>query len=98
MTPGNIETLITVIGVMGFVSLGLVGLKIVVSAWVKRKELAAGGDAQKLLEAIEILRSEQDELRTQMSTEIADLHERVDFAERLLAKGQYDPKQREMEH
>jgi hypothetical protein len=98
VTPGNIETLITVIGIVGFFSLGLVGLKIFVSAWVKRKELAQGGDAQRLLEAFELLRSDQDELRAQLNGEIADLHERLDFAERLLTKGQYDPKRGEMEH
>jgi len=98
VTPGNIETLITVIGIMGFFSLGLVGLKIFVAAWVKRKELAEGGEAQRLLDAIELLRSDQDELRVQLSGEIADLHERLDFAERLLTKGQYDSQQGEMEH
>jgi hypothetical protein len=92
MTPGNIETLITVIGIAGFLSLGLVGLKIVVGAWVKRKELVAGGDTEKLMEAIDALRSEQDELRAQLGGEIADLHERLDFAERMLTKGQYAPK------
>ncbi|UCG85290.1 MAG: hypothetical protein JSW71_15305 [Gemmatimonadota bacterium] len=98
MTPGNIDTLITVIGVIAFLSLGLGGLKIIVGAWVKRKELAAGGDADKFLEAIEAVRSEQDELRNQLNGEIADLQERVDFAERLLTKGQYDPRHGEMEH
>ncbi len=88
MTPGNIDTLIAFLGVMGFVSLGLVGLKIFMGAWVKRKEIAAGGDASQLLDAIEALRSDQDELRTQLGGEITDLHERLDFAERLLTKGQ----------
>ena len=92
MTPGNIELLIAIIGATGFVSLGLVGLKIFVGAWIKRKEIATGGDASQLLDAIEALRSDQDELRAQMGGEISDLHERLDFAERLLTKGQYDPK------
>jgi len=92
MTPGNIDALIAVIGIMGFLSLGLVGLKISVNAWVKRKELAAGGDVGRITDAIEALRAEQDELRAQLGGEISDLHERLDFAERLLTKGQYNPK------
>lgn len=88
MTPSNIEFLIGMLGAMGIISLGLVGLKIFVSAWVKRKEIAGGGDTSQLLDAIEALRADHDELRTQLSGEIADLHERLDFAERLLTKGQ----------
>ena len=92
MTPSNIELLIAILGAMGIISLSLVGLKIFVGAWIKRKEIATGGDASQLLEALEALRSDQDELRTQLGGEISDLHERLDFAERLLTKGQYDPK------
>jgi hypothetical protein len=92
MTPGNIDALITVIGIFGFTSLGLIGLKIFVGAWVKRKELADGGDVGRLSDEIEALRTEQDQLRAQLGGEISDLHERLDFAERLLTKGQYDPK------
>ncbi len=88
MTPSNIELLIAILGAMGIISLSLVGLKIFVGAWVKRKEIAAGGDTAQLLDALEALRSDQDELRTQLGSEISDLHERLDFAERLLTKGQ----------
>ena len=88
MTPSNIELLIAILGAMGIISLSLVALKIFVGAWVKRKEIAGGGDTSQLLEAIEALRSDQDDLRAQLGGEITDLHERLDFAERLLTKGQ----------
>jgi hypothetical protein len=98
MTPGNVETLIMVIGTLAFSGMGLVGLKILVSAWVKRKELSAEGDGPKIMETIDAIRAEQDALRDQLGGEIAELHERVDFAERLLSKGSFEVPLKEPEH
>ncbi len=98
MTPGNVETLIMVIGTLAFGGMGLVGLKILVAAWVKRKELATGADVPKIMESIDALRAEQDALRDQLGGELAELHERVDFAERLLSKGPFDAQRSEPEH
>ena len=94
MTPGNIETLLTILGILSLTGLGLVGLKIVLNAWVRRKELAGGGDVASLSESVEALRADTEELRDRFGTEVADLHERVDFAERLLARGSFKPEGR----
>jgi hypothetical protein len=98
MTPGNVETLIMVIGALVGSGMALIGLKILVSAWVKRKELTAGGDISKIIESIDVIRAEQDALREQLGGELAELHERVDFAERLLSKGPFEIPQRGPEH
>jgi len=98
MTPGNVETLIMVIGSLAFGGIGLVGLKILVGAWVKRKELAARSDVPKIMEAIDALRADQETLRDQLGGEIAELNERVDFAERLLSRGPFEPHRKEPEH
>jgi hypothetical protein len=89
MTPGNFDTLFTVIGILALSGFSLIAIKIVIGAWLKRKELSPGGDNAVLLDAIEALRTENREMRDQLSGEISELHERIDFAERLLARGPY---------
>jgi len=91
MTPGNIETLIMIIGLLAMSGLGLIGLKIFVTAWIKRKEIAAGGDAAGLAEAVEALRADTYERLEHLAGEVSELQERVDFAERMLTKGSFGP-------
>lgn len=76
------ETLRMLIG-MGALTVVLVtGLKV----WIRKKELDAGGSGR-LDEALEAVRDEIDELRAEQSQQVADLQERIDFTERLLARG-----------
>lgn len=91
MTPQNFETLITVLGIIGLSGMGLIGLKIFLSAWVKKKELVGPDEVAKLSDAVESLRNETEALRDQLGGEIAEVQERLDFAERLLTQGSYDP-------
>ncbi len=85
MTPHNIDTLLTILGIIAFSGLGLIGLKIFVNAWVRRKELA-GTDLSELPQTVESLRTDTDALRAQLTAEITELHERMDFAERILTQ------------
>lgn len=89
MTPGNFDTLFTVIGILALSGFSLIAIKIVIGAWLKRKELSAGGDNTALLDAIEASRTENRAMHDQLSGELSELHERIDFAERLLARGPY---------
>ena len=93
MTPSNIELLITVIGALAGGAMGLGAIKIVVSAWIRKKELAAGGgEIEKLADAMEALRSETAYMRDQLGAEISEVHERLEFAERLLTRGSAENK------
>ena len=88
MDPSNVELLITVIGSLLAGGLGLGAIKIVASAWVRKKEIQAGpGDVEQVTEAIDALRSELAYLRDQLGSEISDVHERLEFAERMLTNG-----------
>ena len=93
MTPHNIELLITVLGALAGAAMGLGAIKIIVSAWIRKKELTAGeGEVEKLVEAVEALRSETAYMRDQLGAEISDVHERLEFAERMLTRGSSDNK------
>ncbi len=94
MTPGNIDLLITVIGALAGGLMGLGAIKIIVSGWIRRKEMAAGGaggeEIEKLTDAVEALREETAYMRDQLGAEISDMHDRLEFAERLLTRGSDD--------
>lgn len=64
----------------------LVGLKILISARKTRHGEIGKEEVQRLAETVEGL---QDQLY-QVRDAVAELHERVDFAERLLTKGEKD--------
>ena len=91
MTPQNFETLITVLGILAFSGMGLIALKLLLNAWTRKRELPGTHEVAKLAEAVESLRAETDALRDQMGGEIAEVQERLDFAERLLTQGSFDP-------
>lgn len=91
MTPSNIDLLITVLGALAGGAMGLGAIKIFVSAWIRRKELSAGGDnIDKLVEAVDSLREETAYMRDHLGAEISDMHERLEFAERMLTRGVSD--------
>jgi len=93
MTPSNIELLIAVIGALAGGAMGLGAIKIIASAWIRKKELAAGGaEVEKLVDAVEALRSETAYMRDQFGAEISEVHERLEFAERMLTRGSADNK------
>ncbi len=93
MTPSNIELLITVIGALAGGAMGLGAIKIIVSAWIRKKEISAGGgEIEKLIDAMEALRSETAYMRDHLSAEISDVHERLEFAERMLTRGSAEGK------
>lgn len=78
--------LVTITAIAAFCSLGF-GLMRVVSTHLERKVMAKSGGTE-----MEHLRAEIDDIRTQMDGiedvrgRFAELEERVDFAERLLAQ------------
>jgi hypothetical protein len=94
MTPSNIEMLLMVFGLLSLGGVGLIALKMILSTWIRRKEIASAGDVAKLAETVASLRNDTDLLRDQVGAEVADLHERLDFAERLLTRGSPDSKNR----
>jgi hypothetical protein len=63
-------------------------LKILTRAWVQKKEFEFGGKDSALAKQVEELRFEVEELRAEQRTSTAELHERIDFAERLLTSSQ----------
>lgn len=71
------------IALLGFGTFSLIGLRMYLSYRTRRFELTSGAVAPRLEELVEDLRQEVQALRG----DVGELHERVDFAERLLAKG-----------
>lgn len=76
------ETLQMLIGISGMTIIAVTALKV----WVRRKELDHRSDPG-LDDAVESVRLEIDDMRVEHAQQMADLQERVDFAERLLSKG-----------
>ena len=62
MTPHNIDTLFTIIGVVALSGFGLIGLKIFVNGWVRRKELSET-DLSKLTQTVDSMRADSEALR-----------------------------------
>ena len=79
MDPDGILVLIGVISVGGLL---LTGLKMILNYRATRLSGAGRGDIERLTDAVEHLR---DQVEAQRG-EISELHDRVDFAERMLAK------------
>jgi hypothetical protein len=74
------------VGVIGATSAGviiLIGLKMRFNHKFRMRERPGGEDTERLTEAVDQL---HDEVRL-MREEFADLHERVDFTERMLSQG-----------
>ena len=79
MDPGVIGVFIPILGILG--GFGLVGLKIWTNHKLKMRE-TPDGDSERLTEAVQQLHDEFGSMRE----EVAELHERMDFTERILAE------------
>jgi hypothetical protein len=84
MDPQIAEAIGPVIALIASGTFTLIGLRMYLGYRTRRLELTASAPSTHLEEAIEELRHEVQGLRG----DVGELHERVDFAERLLARGQ----------
>ena len=79
MDPGVVGVFIPILGILGV--FGLVGLKIWTNHKLKMRE-TPDGDSERLTEAVQQLHDEFGSMRE----EVAELHERMDFTERILSE------------
>ena len=79
MDPGVVGVFIPILGILG--AFGLLGLKIWTNHKLKMREMP-DGDNERLTEAVQQL---HDEVRL-MREEVAELQERADFTDRMLAE------------
>jgi hypothetical protein len=85
MPPEIVDPLIALAALLGVGTLALIGLRMFLGYKARRLELSSGrGDAARADELVEELRNEVQALRG----DLGELHERMDFAERLLTRGQ----------
>lgn len=82
MPPEMLDAIGPLIALGGLGVFSLIGLRMLLAYRTRRMELSAGGDAGRIEEVVESLRAEVQLLRG----EVGELHERVDFTERLLAR------------
>lgn len=59
-------------------------LRIVVKAWIRKKELEHSGGSDDIARQLDDIRLELEDVRNEQRSQAAELHERIDFAERLL--------------
>jgi len=83
MPPAIVEAIAPLLGLVTVGVFVLAGLRTYLAYKAKRLELGAGGEPSNIEALVEDLRNEVQALRG----DIAELHERVDFAERLLTRG-----------
>jgi len=87
MPPAILDAIAPLIALVGLGTFSLIGLRMLLGYKARRLELTAGHrDPSGVDDLVEDLRSEVQLLRG----EVGELHERVDFAERLLARGSGD--------
>ncbi len=79
MDPGVIGVFVPILGILGF--FGLMGLKTWSNHQLKMREMP-DGDNGRLTEAVQQLHDEVGSMRE----EVAELHERADFTERMLSE------------
>jgi hypothetical protein len=77
------EAISLLVALLGLGTFTLIGLRMFLGYRARRLELAGRAPSAQLEELVEELRHEVQALRG----DVSDLHERVDFAERLLTKG-----------
>lgn len=87
MPHAVVELIAALVGTAMLGGFTLAGLRM----WLRHREgrlgLERGGAAAGMADAVEDLRDQVVALRS----EVADLHERIDFAERLLTRGRGEP-------
>ncbi len=91
MPPEIIEFIAPLIGVTSVGIMILIGMKMRLSAKVKLQQGSKGEELDRLTDAVEGLVEEMRILRD----EYGELHDRVDFAERLLTRGKSPDEARE---
>ena len=79
MDPGAVAVFIPILGILG--GIGIMGLKIWSNHKLKMRE-TPDGDNERLTEAVQQLHDEVGSMRE----DLAELHERVDFTERMLSE------------
>lgn len=85
MPPEIIDPLIALLALLGLGTFSLIGLRMFLGYKARRLEGSSGrGESGRVEELIEDLRNEVQLLRG----DVGELHERMDFAERLLTRGQ----------
>jgi len=82
MSPGELETLAILTAFFGSGTFVLIGLKMFLNYRARRITGAGSEDVRQLQESVEELRRGLADTRA----ELADVHERMDFAERLLTR------------
>jgi len=87
MPPEVVDAIAPLIALGGLGVFSLIGLRMLLAYRTRRAELGAGGHDTRLEEMVDALRDEVQLLRG----EVGELHERVDFTERLLARGSGSP-------
>lgn len=83
MDPHIAEVIAPLIAMFGFGAFTLIGLRMFLSYRARRLELGGRTSPPHVEELVEELRQDVQALRG----DVGELHERMDFAERLLAKG-----------
>jgi hypothetical protein len=83
MPPDVIEMIAPLIAILGVGSMVLIGMKMRLSAKVQLQQGSKKEDVERLADTVEGLHDEVRMLRE----EYAELHERMDFAERMLSSG-----------
>ena len=91
MPPEIVEPIAALIAIMGLGTMFLIGMKMRLSAKAKLQQGSKGEEVDRLTDAVEGLAEEVRMLRD----EYGELHERVDFAERILARGKSPDEARE---
>lgn len=84
MPPHVFEAIAPLVALLGAGTFTLIGLRMYLGYKAKRLELGAGTPSSGLEESLRELQQEVQLLRG----DVGELQERVDFAERLLARGQ----------
>jgi len=83
--PEIIDPLIALLALLGLGTFSLIGLRMFLGYKARRLETSSGrGEPGRVDDLVEELRNEVQALRG----DLGELHERMDFAERLLTRGQ----------
>ena len=85
MSPGVLGTIAGILAICGVLT--LIGMKIRLDAKIRLQQGAPREEIERLTDLVEGLRDEVRLLRD----EFGELHERVDFAERVLSRGTGEP-------
>lgn len=83
MTPEVLEYLAPVVGIISIGTFILIGMRMRLTAKLRAQDQLPRAEVERLADAVEYL---NDQVRT-MGEDLAELSERVDYAERLLTTG-----------